>query len=74
MTIKIKNYLTNNSVYYSKSFISDDIVKKMYKEIINISNNIQNTIKNLFKNNSANLYEKKLQLMMVYFLICITPF
>jgi hypothetical protein len=59
MTIKIKNYSTNNSVYYSKSFISDNILKKMYKEIINISNNIQNTINNLFKNNSANLYQKK---------------
>ena len=34
MTIKIKNYLTNNSVYYSKSFISNDIVKKCIRKLL----------------------------------------
>ena len=54
MVFNIQNNLT-----YSKSFIKIDIVKKMYKEIIKISDNIHNTINSIFKINNTNLYEKK---------------
>ena len=54
MVFNIQNNLT-----YSKSFIKIDIVKKMYKEIIKISDNIHNTINSIFKIKNTNLYEKK---------------
>ena len=54
MVFNIQNNLT-----YSKSFIKIDIVKKMYKEIIKISDNIHNTINSIFNFKNTNLYEKK---------------
>jgi len=58
MILKIQD-ITNNITSYSKSFIKINIVKKMYNEIIDISDNIHNTINNIFKINNVNLYEKK---------------
>jgi hypothetical protein len=69
MVFNIQNNLT-----YFKSFIKIDIVKKMYKEIIKISDNIHNTINSIFNFKNTNLYEKKLLFMMVLFFIYIILF
>jgi len=58
MIFKTQNKITN-CIVNKKSSIKLNIIKKMYNEIINISNNISNSIDNITKLNTKNLYEKK---------------
>ena len=58
MIFKTQNKIIDNIVN-KKSSIKINIIKKMYNEIIDISNNISNSINNILKVNTINLYEKK---------------